>query len=202
MRIAVLQMHARAGDPAANLNRSDKAAPKAAAGGAVLLIAPELALTGYLLQDLVPDVAMAADDPRLRSIGDGAPGATLASARDPNLRLRLDNYTKVPVKLSAKVWTDPARSQPDVVAAVTEVARDHVPIALELAEAGRFGRRVLWAGIDDDPPEAVATLGEQVQATLAAADRLALSGVLVGPAVLYNTGSGAKYAAELAAAGL
>jgi uncharacterized phage protein gp47/JayE len=47
-------------------------------------------------------------------------GATLANARDPNLRLLIDNYTQIPIKLSAKVWTDPARSQPDVVAAVTE----------------------------------------------------------------------------------
>lgn len=47
MRIAILQMRAAAGDVTANLDRIERAASEAAAGGASLLIAPELATTGY-----------------------------------------------------------------------------------------------------------------------------------------------------------
>ena len=47
MRIAALQMHAIAGDNEANLGRIVSAAADAAAGGAKLLIVPELAVTGY-----------------------------------------------------------------------------------------------------------------------------------------------------------
>ena len=50
----------------------------AAAEGADLLVLPELALTGYLLQDLVPDVAMHASDPRLAAIGADAPELLVA----------------------------------------------------------------------------------------------------------------------------
>ncbi len=47
MRIAALQMHAIAGDGEANIYRIAAAAADAAAGGAKLLIVPELAVTGY-----------------------------------------------------------------------------------------------------------------------------------------------------------
>lgn len=47
MRIAALQMRAVTGDVDANLARIDAAARDAAAGSARLLIAPELAVTGY-----------------------------------------------------------------------------------------------------------------------------------------------------------
>ncbi|MGJ7038423.1 putative amidohydrolase [Shinella sp. BE166] len=47
MRIAALQMHAIAGDGDGNLQRIAAAAADAAAGGAKLLIVPELAVTGY-----------------------------------------------------------------------------------------------------------------------------------------------------------
>ena len=47
MRIAALQMHAIAGDDEANLQRIASAAADASAGGARLLIVPELAVTGY-----------------------------------------------------------------------------------------------------------------------------------------------------------
>lgn len=47
MRIAALQMHAIAGDGAANVERIAAAAADAASGGAKLLIVPELAVTGY-----------------------------------------------------------------------------------------------------------------------------------------------------------
>ncbi|AOF93586.1 carbon-nitrogen hydrolase family protein [Sinorhizobium sp. RAC02] len=47
MRIAALQMHAIAGDGEANIEHIAAAAADAAAGGAKLLIVPELAVTGY-----------------------------------------------------------------------------------------------------------------------------------------------------------
>jgi predicted amidohydrolase len=47
MRIAALQMHAIAGDGEANIERIAAAAADAAAGGATLLIVPELAVSGY-----------------------------------------------------------------------------------------------------------------------------------------------------------
>ncbi|WP_439630449.1 carbon-nitrogen hydrolase family protein [Shinella sp.] len=47
MRIAALQMHAIAGDGDGNLQRIAAAAADAAAGGAKLLVVPELAVTGY-----------------------------------------------------------------------------------------------------------------------------------------------------------
>ena len=62
-------------------------------------------------------------------------GATLANARDPNHRLLIDNYTKVPIVLEAKVWVDPARSQSDVVAGAREAALAALSFdALALAE--------------------------------------------------------------------
>lgn len=43
-------------------------------------------------------------------------------------------------------------------------------IGLSLADAGRFGKRVLWIGVDDDPSGAVARLGSAAQEALADAD--------------------------------
>jgi RNA 2',3'-cyclic 3'-phosphodiesterase len=44
------------------------------------------------------------------------------------------------------------------------------PIGLRLAGPGRFGRNVLWVAVVDDPPGAVAGLGERIQAAIAAAE--------------------------------
>jgi predicted amidohydrolase len=57
MRIAALQMRAVAGDPAANLARIERAAVEAAAAGAALLVAPELAITGYGAGEAIRDLA-------------------------------------------------------------------------------------------------------------------------------------------------
>jgi predicted amidohydrolase len=77
-RIALAQVAPRLGDVEANLELVADRVRAAAADGAVLTVLPELALTGYLLQDLVPEVAMAADDPRLLAIGSEAPGMLVA----------------------------------------------------------------------------------------------------------------------------
>jgi hypothetical protein len=62
--------------------------------------------------------------------------ATLAEARDPNHRLLIDNYAKVPIRLEAKVWVDPARSQPDVVTAAIDAMLEALAFdELKLGEA-------------------------------------------------------------------
>jgi predicted amidohydrolase len=77
-RIALAQVAPRLGDLDANLEIASDRVRAAAAEGAQLTLLPELALTGYLLQDLVPDVAMRADDARLLAIGRDAPGMLVA----------------------------------------------------------------------------------------------------------------------------
>jgi predicted amidohydrolase len=78
-RIALAQVAPRLGDVEANLEIVADAVRRAAAEEATLTVLPELALTGYLLQDLVPEVALRRDDPRLLGIGDAAPGMLVAA---------------------------------------------------------------------------------------------------------------------------
>jgi predicted amidohydrolase len=77
-RIALAQVAPRLGELDANLALVAERVRAAATEGADLTVLPELALTGYLLQDLVPDVALAADDSRLLGIGAEAPGMLVA----------------------------------------------------------------------------------------------------------------------------
>ena len=77
-RIALAQVAPRLGDVDANLAIAADAVRRAASEGAALTVLPELALTGYLLQDLVPEVSMRADDPRLLAIGAEAPDMLVA----------------------------------------------------------------------------------------------------------------------------
>lgn len=57
LTIAGLQTAGHPGDVAANLQRLDTAAGSAAAGGADLLVTPELFVTGYDIGELIPDLA-------------------------------------------------------------------------------------------------------------------------------------------------
>jgi predicted amidohydrolase len=77
-RIALAQVAPRLGDLDANLQLAAERVRAAAVEGARLTVLPELALTGYLLQDLVPDVAITPDDRRLLGIGADAPGMLVA----------------------------------------------------------------------------------------------------------------------------
>lgn len=77
-RIGLAQVDTRLGDVEANLEIAAGAVRRASTEGVQLLVLPELALTGYLLQDLVPEVAMRADDPRLLGVAAGAPGLLVA----------------------------------------------------------------------------------------------------------------------------
>jgi len=68
LRIALAQVAPRLGDLEANLARHADVIREAKAGGAALVVFPELGLTGYLLQDLAAEVAMRLDDPRLAAL--------------------------------------------------------------------------------------------------------------------------------------
>lgn len=77
-RIALAQVAPHLGNVDANIELAVARLRDAASQGARLTVFPELALTGYLLQDLVPEVAMTADDPRLASLSREAPGMLVA----------------------------------------------------------------------------------------------------------------------------
>ena len=77
-RIALAQIAPRLGDPDANLEIAHDAIVRADAEGAALTVLPELALTGYFLQDLVPEVAMRRDDRRLADLGRTRPDMLIA----------------------------------------------------------------------------------------------------------------------------
>ncbi|HJP90076.1 MAG TPA: nitrilase-related carbon-nitrogen hydrolase [Candidatus Limnocylindrales bacterium] len=77
LRIALAQVAPTLGDLEANLARHHALIRDARAGGAGLVVFPELGLTGYLLQDLAAEVAMRLDDPRLAALAaDTAGGAS------------------------------------------------------------------------------------------------------------------------------
>lgn len=61
VRVALAQLAPTLGDPDANLPLHLDAVAGARAGGAQLVVFPELSLTGYQLLDRVPDVALAPD---------------------------------------------------------------------------------------------------------------------------------------------
>ncbi len=68
LRIALAQIAPRLGDLDSNLEQHRDLVRDARAGGAGLVVFPELGLTGYLLQDLASEVAMRLDDPRLATL--------------------------------------------------------------------------------------------------------------------------------------
>jgi predicted amidohydrolase len=77
-RIALAQLAPRLGEVDANVELAGEWLRRGVAEGAQLVAFPELALTGYLLSDLVPDVAMRADDARLAELSSQVPGVLLA----------------------------------------------------------------------------------------------------------------------------
>ncbi len=68
LRIALAQVAPRLGDLEANLAGHRALMREARAGGARLVVFPELGLTGYQLQDLAAEVSMRLDDPRLAAL--------------------------------------------------------------------------------------------------------------------------------------
>jgi len=77
-RIALAQLAPRLGDVDDNLELAADWLRRGTRDGARLVVFPELALTGYLLQDLVPEVAMHQNDARLAQLGSLAPGVLVA----------------------------------------------------------------------------------------------------------------------------
>jgi len=77
-RIALAQLAPRLGEVDANLELAGEWLRRGVAEGAQLVAFPELALSGYLLSDLVPEVAMRANDARLAALSGQAPGVLLA----------------------------------------------------------------------------------------------------------------------------
>jgi predicted amidohydrolase len=71
-RIGLAQVAPRLGEVDANFELAAEWARRAAGEGAQLVAFPELALTGYMLSDLVPEVAMPAADPRLTALSHDA----------------------------------------------------------------------------------------------------------------------------------
>jgi predicted amidohydrolase len=68
LRVALAQISPALGDTAKNLPLHLDAAREAKRAGASLVVFPELSLTGYLLRDQVPDVALGLDDPLFRRL--------------------------------------------------------------------------------------------------------------------------------------
>ena len=77
-RVALAQLAPRLGEVDANLELAAEWLRRAGAERAQLAVLPELALTGYLLSDLVPEVAIHASDPRLLSLSLELPDALIA----------------------------------------------------------------------------------------------------------------------------
>ena len=68
-KIALAQINSKLGDVDANLKKHADLIAHAAAQGASLVVFPELSLSGYLLRDLTPDLALdAASAPALRRL--------------------------------------------------------------------------------------------------------------------------------------
>jgi len=74
LRIALAQVAPRLGDLEVNLARHHELIRESRDAGAGLVVFPELALTGYLLQDLASEVAMRLDDPRLAKLAAATSG--------------------------------------------------------------------------------------------------------------------------------
>jgi predicted amidohydrolase len=74
LRIALAQMAPVLGALDDNIAHHHETLEAARAGGAGLVVFPELGLTGYQLQDLAAEVAMRADDPRLAGLAAAADG--------------------------------------------------------------------------------------------------------------------------------
>lgn len=78
--VALAQIAPRLGHLDENLERHLALIGEARAGGADLVVFPELGLTGYLLQDLAAEVAMRRDDPRLTRLAGATSGLSVIAS--------------------------------------------------------------------------------------------------------------------------
>lgn len=81
LRVAVLQMEAEAGAVAANLDRLEDGLDRAAKAGAALMVAPELAVTGYGAGDAMHRLSEPVDGPSAQRLAAAAQrtGVTLVT---------------------------------------------------------------------------------------------------------------------------
>jgi predicted amidohydrolase len=75
--IAVAQIDPRLGNVEANLALYETRAAEARGAGADLVVFPELSLTGYLLKDMVPNVALRLDAPEISKLREMSRGMAL-----------------------------------------------------------------------------------------------------------------------------
>lgn len=68
LRVALAQIAPKLGDVGSNLSRHAQVCREAARAGASLVVFPELSLTGYLLRDQVPEVAIRESDRTWRAV--------------------------------------------------------------------------------------------------------------------------------------
>jgi len=72
VRVALAQIAPRLGDLEANLSRHLEVAAEAREDGAQIVVFPELSLTGYLIRDMVPDVAIHEEHDVFRRLADAS----------------------------------------------------------------------------------------------------------------------------------
>jgi predicted amidohydrolase len=70
MRIAIAQTDAVLGDIAANAARAEQLIDEATAGGADMVVFPELSLSGFSIGAIADDVSLELDDKRLTALGE------------------------------------------------------------------------------------------------------------------------------------
>ena len=70
--VALAQMAPRLGDLGANVSRHLELIGAAAAGGADLVVFPELSLTGYFLKDLVTETSLRLDSPEIQALAEAS----------------------------------------------------------------------------------------------------------------------------------
>lgn len=78
MKAALAQIAPKLADVAANLELHAETARRAAAGGAELVVFPELSLTGYVLMEAAPEVAVTLDSPEMKRLAQISKTAALA----------------------------------------------------------------------------------------------------------------------------
>jgi predicted amidohydrolase len=92
MRIAIAQCAPALGAVKRNLAMHREWIARAKAGGAKLVVFPELSLTGYYLKDLAADVACSADDPLLAPIAEASRDIDIIAGfveRSPDAKLHI-----------------------------------------------------------------------------------------------------------------
>jgi predicted amidohydrolase len=72
LRVGLAQIDSKLGDLDANLQRAGDAIVEARAGGADLVVLPELCLSGYAIGSSDTEVALRADDPALTELAGAA----------------------------------------------------------------------------------------------------------------------------------